>query len=174
LGYSDIRSFDASQGKLEQEVSEKRSQFEVQKQRLESRLKWEVARHGDTESRIRRMQDQIKRLKQDLKSYGKDKADIEKEIREEQDEVEALRETLQEHQAALAEKNEKVAEAKAEVLQRGKDIEALQKDINALETTVQKNSAGKSALLRRCRLEQIPAALRRRLYKSSLVVLNGD
>jgi structural maintenance of chromosome 1 len=159
LGYSDIRSFDASQGKLEQEVSEKRSQFEVQKQRLESRLKWEVARHGDTESRIRRMQDQIKRLKQDLKSYGKDKADIEKEIREEQDEVEALRETLQEHQAALAEKNEKVAEAKAEVLQRGKDIEALQKDINALETTVQKNSAGKSALLRRCRLEQIQIPL---------------
>lgn len=159
LGYSDIRAFDASQGKLEQEVSEKRNQFEVQKQRLESRLKWEVARHGDTESRIRRMQDHIKRLKQDIKGYAKEKANIEKELQQEQDELEALRETLQQHQADLSEKNEKVAEAKAEVQQRGKDIEALQKDINALETTVQKNSAGKSALLRRCRLEQIQVPL---------------
>ncbi|KAM3529981.1 hypothetical protein NHJ13051_001588 [Beauveria bassiana] len=159
LGYSDIRAFDASQGKLEQEVSEKRNQYEVQKQRLESRLKWEVARHNDTESRIKRMQEQIKRLKQDIKAYTKEKADIEKEMREEQDELEALRETLEEHQADLAEKSERVNEAKAEVQQRGKDIEALHKSINAFETTLQKNSAGKSGLLRRCRLEQIQIPL---------------
>ncbi|KAM3452981.1 hypothetical protein MY3296_004084 [Beauveria thailandica] len=159
LGYSDIRAFDASQGKLEQEVSEKRNQYEVQKQRLESRRKWEVARHNDTEARIKRMQEQTKRLKQDIKAYTKEKADIEKEMREEQDELEALRETLEEHQADLAEKSERVNEAKAEVQQRGKDIEALHKSINALETTLQKNSAGKSGLLRRCRLEQIQIPL---------------
>lgn len=159
LGYSDIRAFDASQGKLEQEVSEKRNQFEVQKQRLESRLKWEAARHGDTESRIRRMQEQVKRLKQDMKAYAKEKAGIEEEMRGEQDELEALRETLEEHQSNLAEKNERVAEAKSEVQQRGKEIETLQKSINALETTLQKNSAGKSGLLRRCRLEQIQIPL---------------
>ncbi|KAJ4145656.1 hypothetical protein LMH87_004497 [Akanthomyces muscarius] len=159
LGYSDIRAFDASQGKLEQEASERRSQYEVQKQRLESRLKWEVARHGDTEARIKRMHEQIKRLKQDIKAYTKEKADIETEMREEQDELEALRETLEEHQADLAEKSERVNEAKAEVQQRGKDIEALHKSVNALETTLQQNSAGKSGLLRRCRLEQIQIPL---------------
>lgn len=159
LGYSDIRAFDASQGKLEQEVSEKRNQFEVQKQRLESRLKWEAARHGDTEARIRRLQDQIKRLKQDIKTYTKEKAGIEKEMRKEQDELEALRETLAEYQANLSEKNEHVSTAKAEVQQRSKEIESLHRSVNALETTLQKNSAGKSALLRRCRLEQIQIPL---------------
>lgn len=159
LGYDDIRAFDASQGKLEQEVSEKRNQYEVQKQRLESRLKWEAARHGDTESRIKRMHEQIKRLEQDMQGYTREKANIETEMREEQDELEALRETLDEHQADLAEKTERVNEAKTEVQQRGKDIEALLKSINALETTLQKNSAGKSGLLRRCRLEQIQVPL---------------
>ena len=38
-------------------------------------------------------------------------------------------------------------------------MEALHRDINTLETTVQKNSASKSALLRRCRLEQIQIPL---------------
>ncbi|KFA73544.1 hypothetical protein S40288_07689 [Stachybotrys chartarum IBT 40288] len=159
LGYSDIRSYEASQGKLEQEISEKRSQYEVQKQRLESRLKWEVTRYNDTESRINRMQTELRRQKQDIKTYKKEKAEIEKELRVEEDELEALRETLDEHKAELAEKNQKVAEARAELQKHSKDIESRQRDVNALETTVQKNSAHKSALLRRCRLEQIQIPL---------------
>ncbi|EQL00565.1 RecF/RecN/SMC [Ophiocordyceps sinensis CO18] len=159
LGYSDIRAYEASQGKFEQEASEKRSQFEVQKQRLESRLKWEVARHGDTEARIRRMQDQVRRLKQDNKSYTKEKTDIESTMLRERDELEALRQTLEELKMELVEKNQRVSEARAKVQRRSKDIEARQRDINALETTVHRNSAGKSALLRRCRLEQIQVPL---------------
>jgi structural maintenance of chromosome 1 len=159
LGYSDIRAYDASQGKLEQEVSERRNQFEVQKQRLENRLKWELTRHGDTESRIRRMQDHIRRLKQDIKSYSKEKADIEGGIRQDQDELDALRDTLEEQKTNLADKNQKVSEARSELQKRSKDIEVRQRDINTLETVVQKNSASKSALLRRCRLEQIQIPL---------------
>lgn len=159
LGYSDIRAFDASQGKLEQDVSEKRSNFESQRQRLETRLKWEVARHDDTARRIRRLEEEKRRLKQDIKTYTKEKNDIEKSIGSERDEIEALQETLEEHQTDLSAKSEKVTEAKAELQQRSKDIDAVQREINALETTVQKNSAGKSALLRRCRLEQIQIPL---------------
>ncbi|KAM0453212.1 hypothetical protein ACHAPV_009006 [Trichoderma viride] len=159
LGYSDIRAYDASQGKLEQEISEKRNQYEVQRQRLETRLNWEVSRHSDTEARIKRIQDQVKRLKHDVKTYNREKAEIDESKREDQDELDALGETLEELKAELSEKNQGVSEAKAELQKRSKDIEASQREINALETTVQKNSAGKSALLRRCRLEQIQIPL---------------
>ncbi|KAH8661320.1 condensin complex component SMC1 [Ilyonectria robusta] len=159
LGYSDIRAYDASQGKLEQEVSEKRNQFDVQKQRLSSRLQWEKARHDETEGRISRMQTHVRRLKSDTKSYTKEKDAIQNAMRQEQDEAEALQETLEGSRAELGEKNQKVAEARAEVQKRSKDIDVRLKDINALETTVQKNSASKSALLRRCRLEQIQIPL---------------
>ncbi|KAL6862364.1 RecF/RecN/SMC [Trichoderma novae-zelandiae] len=159
LGYSDIRAYEASQGKLEQEISEKRNQYEVQRQRLESRLKWEVTRHSDTEARIKRIQEQIRRLKQDMRTYNKEKADIEDSMSEDKDKLEALRETLEELKAEQLEKNQRVSEARAELQKRSKDIEACQREINALETTVQKNSASKSALLRRCRLEQIQIPL---------------
>lgn len=159
LGYSDIRAYEASQGKLEQEISEKRNQYEVQRQRLETRLNWEVSRHSDTEARIKRIQDQVKRLKQDVKAYNREKAGIEESKREDQDELDALGETLEELKTELSEKSQGVSEAKSELQKRSKDIEACQREINALETTVQKNSAGKSALLRRCRLEQIQIPL---------------
>ncbi|KAJ3526473.1 hypothetical protein NM208_g11171 [Fusarium decemcellulare] len=155
LGYSDIRAYEASQGKLEQEVSEKRNQFEVQKQKLSSRLQWEQARNEDTTSRINRMQNHIRRLRNDTKTYVKQKDEIENSMRDDQDELEALRETLEENKAELGEKNAKVSEAKVEVQKRSKDIDERLKSVNALETIVQKNSASKSALLRRCRLEQI-------------------
>ncbi|QUC22114.1 uncharacterized protein UV8b_06355 [Ustilaginoidea virens] len=159
LGYSNIRAYDASLGKLEQEVSERQNQFEVQKQRLENRLKWEVARLQDMEKRINRIQEHTRRLEQDIKTYSREKADIEEAIRLEQDEVDVLRGKLEQERAELKERNQGVSEARAELQRRSKDMEALHRDINTLETTVQKNSASKSALLRRCRLEQIQIPL---------------
>ncbi|ODA78489.1 hypothetical protein RJ55_05870 [Drechmeria coniospora] len=159
LGYSDIRAYDLSQGKFEQEVSERRSQFEVQKQRLESRLAWERARYGDTEARIGRMQEQIKRLDQNIKAYAREKQNIDEAIVQEQDELEALRETLEELKADLMDKSRIVSEVRTDLQRRSKEIEERQRQVNALETTVQRNSAGRSALLRRCRLEQIQIPL---------------
>lgn len=159
LGYGDIRAYDASQGRLDQEVSEKRSQFEGQKQKLENRLKWEIERLSDTRRRIERIQNHIRALKNDIKTYNEEKAAIERAMREEQDEVDALHETLEAAKAELADKAQKVSAARLEVQKRSKDIEARQKEISALETTIQKNSASKSALLRRCRLEQVQVPL---------------
>ncbi|KAF9775079.1 hypothetical protein IL306_006904, partial [Fusarium sp. DS 682] len=161
LGYSDIRTYRDSQGKLEQEVSEKRSEFELQKQKLSSRLQWEQQRHESATSRIERNQAQVRKIRNDIKSYTREKDAIENAMREEQEELEALRETLDENKSELAEKNQKVTEAKLEVQKRSKDIDAHLKDINSLETVVQKNSASKAALLRRCRLEQIRIPLER-------------
>ncbi|KAG8676023.1 Structural maintenance of chromosomes protein 1 [Fusarium poae] len=155
LGYSDIRAYRDSQGKLEQEVSEKRNEFEVQKQKLSSRLGWEEGRVAGSAGRLDIIQKQIRHLKKEIKTYTKTKDEIENALREEQEALEALRETLDENRSELAEKNQKVSEAKVEVQKRSKDIDTHLRDINALETIVQKNSSSKSALLRRCRLEQI-------------------
>jgi structural maintenance of chromosome 1 len=159
LGYSDIRTYESAQGKFEQEVSERRSEFSVQKQRLESRLSWEVTRHRETESRIKKAQEQIRALKRDVKSYTREKTEIEEELQQEQAEVEALQETLEEYKAELSERGQKVVEAKAELQKRSRSIDSRLKEISSLEAEVQKNSASKSALLRRCRLEQIQIPL---------------
>ncbi|KAI0881164.1 uncharacterized protein GGS22DRAFT_173520 [Annulohypoxylon maeteangense] len=159
LGYSDIRAYEAQQGSLEQEAHEKRTQFDLQKSRLESTKSWETSRHNETESRLRSIEDRFKRLSQDIKSYQAEKEKIEMTMSEDQDSLNVLQQELDEYKAELAKRSEKVNAAKTEVQKRSKDIEGRQKAISALETEVQRNSAGKFALLRRCRLEQINVPL---------------
>lgn len=159
LGYSDIRAYEAQQGSLEQEAHEKRTQFDLQKSRLESNKSWETSRQNDTESRLHNLEDRLKRLSADIESYQAEKEEIEEALGNLQDNLTALQEQLDEYKAELTKRTEKVNAAKAEVQKRSKDIESRQKAISALETEVQKNSAGKFALLRRCRLEQINVPL---------------
>lgn len=159
LGYSDIRAYEASQGKFEQEVSEKRSQYSVQKQRLESRLNWELTRHKETEARIKKVHDLLRNLSRDIKSFTQQKTEIEEELRQVQAELEALRETLEEYRDELTDRAQKVTEAKAELHRRSKGIDSRLREITQLESEVQRNNSAKLGLLRRCRLEQIQVPL---------------
>jgi hypothetical protein len=84
-----------------------------------------------------------------------EKEDIEEARTQDQDELETLQENLEEVKASHAEKSKKVAEAKQHLQKKSKDIDSRLKEISNLEGTVQKNSAQKFALLRRCKLEQI-------------------
>jgi len=159
LGYSDIREYEAQQGTMEQEMSEQRNKYELQKKRLKGNLDWEQSRHKDSISRIDRMQDQVRRLQRDIKAYKQEKVKMEAQMKAQQDELEALAETLEQHRGELATKSEKVAATKSEVQKRSKEIDSRQKEISALEAVVQQNSNGKFNLLRRCKLEQIQVPL---------------
>lgn len=159
LGYTDIRTYEALQGSLEQEASKKRNEFEVQKQRLKSILTLETSRHDETQRRLQQIQANLERLQTDIESYEEEKAGIEEALGEDKDELEALKESLEEVKEELSKKAEKVSEAKQEVQKRSKDIEARLKAISGLEAEIQNNSASKFALLRRCKLEQIQIPL---------------
>lgn len=159
LGYTDIRTYEALQGSLEQEASKKRNEFEVQKQKLKSILTLETSRHEETQRRLAQIQASLKRLEADIEGYGEEKAEIEEALGADQDELEALKESLEEIKEELSKKAEKVSEAKQEVQRRSKDIEGRLKAISGLEAEIQKNSASKFALLRRCKLEQVQIPL---------------
>ena len=159
LGYSDIRAYEAQQGSLELEASEKRNKFEIQKQTLKSQLTWEVSRHKDTESRVKRLEDQAARLEQDVQTYTAEKISLENAIDIDRAHVTQLEDELHKLKEKLAAKNEKVAAARNELQKRSKEIDARNKAIAGLETEVQRNSAGRYALLRRCKLEQISIPL---------------
>lgn len=159
LGYSDIRTYEALQGSLEQEASKKRNEFEVQKQKLKSILTLEDSRHEETQRRLQQIQASLERLEADIEGYEEEKAGIEEALGADQDELEALKESLVEVKEELAKRAEKVSEAKQEVQKRSKDIEARLRAISGLEAEIQKNSASKFALLRRCKLEQIQIPL---------------
>ncbi|SPN98848.1 related to SMC1 protein [Cephalotrichum gorgonifer] len=159
LGYSNIRDYEAQQGSMEQEMVEQRNKYEVQKQRLNSRLTWEESIFNDAEGRLQRIQAQLQRQQQDIVSYKREKKAIERTLQSEQEEIDALTEDLEERKNSLAEKTELVAQARSEVQKRSKEIDSRLKDISSLETVVQQNSNLKFNLLRRCKLEQIQVPL---------------
>jgi structural maintenance of chromosome 1 len=159
LGYSDIRAYEAQQGSLEQEASEKRNAFELQKGTLQSQLKWETATHMETASRVQRLEDQIARLEQDIQTYTAEKVSLENAIDIDRAHVTQLEDELAKLKEKLAAKNEKVTAARNELQKHSKEIDARTKAIAGLEAEVQRNSAGRYALLRRCKLEQIAIPL---------------
>ncbi|KAG4217844.1 hypothetical protein PC116_g33676, partial [Phytophthora cactorum] len=85
LGYSDIRAYEAQQGSLEQEAHEKRTQFDLQRSRLESNKSWETSRHKETESRLHNLEVRLKQLSEDIKSYRAEKKAIEEAMSNDQD-----------------------------------------------------------------------------------------
>ncbi|RDL40473.1 Structural maintenance of chromosomes protein [Venustampulla echinocandica] len=159
LGYSDIRSYEAQQGSLEQEAAEKKNAFEVQKKRLEQNLNWEMAKFQDIDTRVKKMEAQIGSFEEDIQTYTAEKTDLEDAIDVDRAQVTELEDDLHKQKERLAAKNEKVNQARAEVQRRTKEIDNRTKAITALETEVQRNSAGRYALLRRCKLEQITIPL---------------
>lgn len=161
LGYDDIRAYEAQQGSLEQEASQKRGEFEYQKQRYTSALSWEQSRFKDTESRVSRMQQTVEVKQADIIGYEKQKAKLEGMLDHINAELEILNSNLDKKNAVLSTKSDKVTAAKSEVTKRSKNVDAATKTITSLETEVQRESAHRYALLRRCKLEQIKIPLQK-------------
>ncbi len=158
-GFKDIREYEAQQGSLEQQAAEKRSEFEVQLQRLKSTMSWETSRHESTKMRVEQMERRLQLLAKDLKLHQAEKKSIEAVVAQTQRDVDKLRRSLETMQEENSEAADKVAVAKGDVQKWHREIESRLREINDLETEVQKNSAAKFALLRRCKMEQIQIPL---------------
>lgn len=159
LGYSDVRSYEAQQGSLEQEAAEKKTEFKVQKMRLEQGLNWDRSQFKEIDGRVKKMETSIARLQEDIKTYTTEKTALEEAIDEDRAQLTTLEDDLQKQRGKYFAKNEKVTAARNELHKRNKEIENRSKAISALETEMQRNSAGRYALLRRCKLEQISIPL---------------
>ncbi|KAJ5054728.1 uncharacterized protein L3040_000994 [Drepanopeziza brunnea f. sp. 'multigermtubi'] len=159
LGYADIRAYEAQQGSLEQEAAEKKSSFEVQKQRLTTTLNWEVNQHKEIAMRLQRLEDRVETLSNNIEELGQEKAALENSIDIDRAEITTFEDEVHKLKEKLAAKSEKVNQARNELQRRSKEIDMRTKAITALEAEVQRNSAGRYAILRRCKLEQIAIPL---------------
>ncbi|KFY05627.1 hypothetical protein V492_08399 [Pseudogymnoascus sp. VKM F-4246] len=155
LGYENIRDYEVQQGTLEQEAAQQRNDFELQKQRLTSRLTWETSRVDDTKSRLKRLEDQTLSLSRDIDMYNASKEKLEESLDVDNAEIEVLKEQLAEAKQKSSKKNEKVVQARDELQKRSKNVDTVQRAISSLESEAQRAAAGRYAQLRRCKLEQI-------------------
>lgn len=155
LDYDNIRVYEAQQGSLQQEAAQKNLEFSTQKSRLQSRIKYEEQQLQETKSRIQRLEDQIKQDQALIEELEAEQESTQGELDTLNAEIDQLTEQLEKQKAKHTQKAEKVNEQRREVQKRSKNVDGTLRSITGLESERQLSAAGRYALLRRCKLEDI-------------------
>lgn len=159
LGYDNIREYEAQQGSLQEEAAQKKLEFTTQKSRIENQLSFEKQRLQSTDDRVNALKAQYER---DMALIEELKAEQNK-IRNQLDvfnaELDLLRERLEEQKELYAQSAEVLTQQRRELQKRSKHVEVTLRAIGGLEGEIQRNSANRYALLRRCKLEDIDVPL---------------
>ncbi|KAJ5692587.1 Structural maintenance of chromosomes protein 1 [Penicillium macrosclerotiorum] len=159
LGYENIREYEAQQGSLQEAAAQKKLEFTTQKSRIENQLSFERQRIQATEDRINGLKAQYQRDMSLINELKDQQEDIRNKLDECSAELDLLRENLEQQKEIYAQSAENLAEQRKELQKRSKHVESALKNINALESEIQRNSSSRYALLRRCKLEDIDIPL---------------
>ena len=159
LRYENIRVYEAQQGSLQQEGSQKKLEFRQHKSKLESRISFEQQQLEETKNRIKVLEDRARQDEALITELEAQKDSAQNDIDTLSAELDQLKEQLEVQKAKYAKKADKVAEQRREVQKRSKNLDGTVKAIVGLEAETQRNAAGKYALLRRCKLEDITIPL---------------
>ncbi|KAA8645930.1 hypothetical protein EYZ11_002503 [Aspergillus tanneri] len=159
LRYSNIREYEIQQGSLHEEAAQKKLEFTTQKSRIENQLSFEKQRLQATSDRIASLQAQHQRDENLISELRAEQDEIRNRLDEFNAELDILRERLEEQKEAYARSAENLTQHRRELQKRSKDVEGILKNINSLETDIQRNSSSRYALLRRCKLEDIDIPL---------------
>ena len=80
LQYPDIRAYEAQQGTLQQEASQKKVEFTTQRSRLENQLAFETQRLQATNERISRLQNDINVAQQNIDGLESERESLNEEL----------------------------------------------------------------------------------------------
>jgi len=159
LGFENIRVYEMQQGSLQQEAQQRRLEFRTQISKIESQLVFESGRLKQTRERI----ENLKTLEQRDEALIAEQEALQETIQEQMDAIEAelegMQEALNRKREGLEERAKKVTELQREVQKRFADVEETNKQVATLESEIERHAAGRYAVLRRCKLEEIELPL---------------
>ncbi|EXJ63526.1 structural maintenance-chromosome 1 [Cladophialophora psammophila CBS 110553] len=158
-GFDDIRDYEARQGSLQQEAAQKRLEFVTHKARIEGQLSFEKTRLQQTDDRLLALRDKEQRDKETIDELNEQRQGIQDDLETLKNELDELHAQLDEQRELLTAAAEKLAKQKAEFQMRAKEMESTFRAINALEAEIQRHSATRNSLLRRCKIENIAIPL---------------
>ncbi|KAF2461668.1 cohesin complex subunit [Lineolata rhizophorae] len=159
LGYADIRAYEARQGSAQQEHAQKKLQFTTQRSRLENQLSFERQRANGTAERVASLEATARRDEELLERLGEQKEDLQAELDALREELETLAGQLDAQKEKLSARAERVNEARRELARRSRNVEGALKAVAELEAEVQRAAAGRYALLRKCKIDEVKVPL---------------
>lgn len=159
VGFSNIREYEAQQGSLQQEAAQKRLEFTTQKSKIESQLAFEKQRMQATVDRIESLKAQENRDRSMMRDLEAERASIKNRLDELHAELDTLGEKFDKQKERYLQSGEELSLARIQVQKRAKKVEATLKAANALDSEIQRYSADRYTLLRRCKLDDIDIPL---------------
>ena len=157
--FEDIRDYEARQGSLQQEATQKKLEFVTQKGKLESQMAFEKKRLDSTDDRIRALQEKEDRDRATIGELNEKKTGILDDLETLKDELDDLNAKLEQAREDYDKAGQVLNKHKQEVQKRSKEMESTLKSISALEGDLQRHSSSRYAVYRKCKIENIDIPL---------------
>lgn len=153
IGVSNIRQYEERELRSQQERAKKRMEFENQCNRIYNQLDFEKQR--DTESNVLRWERAVQDAEDKLESARQTESNQKAEIDHDETQMEQLKSSRNAKKMEVDQKEEEIGKARREVGTIAKDIQAAQKQLNAIETRIEQKKAERHAILMQCKMEDI-------------------
>ncbi|KAI0647638.1 cohesin complex subunit psm1 [Trametes meyenii] len=159
IGVANIREYEERQLKLAQAESEARLQFDTQIARLTHAIRFDEDQLKVTEERIGTYNTIIESEGENLGKLEAERTKVQDEIAEAEEAIKTLQDDLKELSEALQEKTKKVEEVKKTTNRAGKALDQALKEVASHNDEIEKLGLERSAIYRKCRLDEIKLPL---------------
>ncbi|EFN69109.1 Structural maintenance of chromosomes protein 1A [Camponotus floridanus] len=153
IGVSNIRQYEERELRSQQERAKKRLEFDNQCNRIYNQLDFEKQR--DTESNVLRWERAVQDAEDKLESAKQTELNQKAEIDHDEQQMEQLKSSRNAKKMEVDHKEDEIGKARREVGAIAKDIQAAQKQLNAIETKIEQKKAERHAILMQCKMEDI-------------------
>ncbi|KAG7212841.1 hypothetical protein KM043_002198 [Ampulex compressa] len=153
IGVSNIRQYEERELRSQQERAKKRMEFENQCNRIYNQLDFEKQR--DTESNVLRWERAVQDAEDKLESARQTESNQKAEIDHDETQMEQLKSARNAKKMEVDQKEDEIGKARREVGAIAKDIQAAQKQLNAIETKIEQKKAERHAILMQCKMEDV-------------------
>ncbi|KAF8802737.1 condensin complex subunit SMC1 [Phlegmacium glaucopus] len=159
IGVATIREYEEQQLKVAQEESQARLRFDTQIARLSNQAAFESEGLTQARERLAHLNTLMESEQLTLTKLEEQKVKAEDDIKASEEDIAELREELKELQETLEEKSKIVDQVKKTTLKASKVLDQALKEIAACNDEIEKLALERSALYRKCRLEEIQLPL---------------
>ncbi|KAI0063838.1 cohesin complex subunit psm1 [Artomyces pyxidatus] len=159
IGVANIREYEERQLKLAQAESEARLRFDTQIARLTHQSQFEEEQLASVRQRLTNLDQTIENERQNLVQLAQRKATIEEEIEELREGITVLEDEVKGLKEVLESKTKAVDDAKRLTTKAAKKLEQAEKEISTRNGEIERLGLERSALYRKCRLDEIDLPL---------------
>ncbi|KZT66248.1 cohesin complex subunit psm1 [Daedalea quercina L-15889] len=155
IGVSNIREYEERQLKVATAESEARLQFEKQIARLTHQTKFIEEQLQTTEQRVQTIDTMIATEEDNISKYHESQENIQEELREAEEAITTLQDEMKGLNDDLEEKTKAVEQVKRTTLKSSKALDQALKEIATRNDEIEKLGLERSAIYRKCRLDEI-------------------